>query len=79
MHGAPWRIRYEKELLDRKLKPIPRSQQTMFRGVGGDAYSDTVYNMPAGIANNPFAIESAELDQDAPLLISKDTQSKLGT
>eukprot|EP00959_Pyramimonas_sp_CCMP1952_P240847 5033590-Pyramimonas_sp.AAC.1 len=36
MHGTPWRISYEKELLDRKLNPIPRSQQTKFRGVGGD-------------------------------------------
>eukprot|EP00959_Pyramimonas_sp_CCMP1952_P107011 2236574-Pyramimonas_sp.AAC.1 len=35
--------------------------------------------MPAGIANVAFTIEVAELDQDAPMLISKDTQFKLGT
>eukprot|EP00959_Pyramimonas_sp_CCMP1952_P322609 6750790-Pyramimonas_sp.AAC.1 len=56
MHGAPWRMKYEEAARARDLQPIQRSREIMFRGVGGDAHGDTVYKMPAGIANSAFTI-----------------------
>ena len=79
MHGTPWRLKYEQALHERHLKTSAESQNTTFHGVGGSTKSDTVFTLPAGIGKAPFALGSAELDQDAPLLISRDTQAKLGT
>ena len=78
MHGRPWRAAFERELARRGLKPRSRTETTSFRGIGGKSKSDTVVTLPVGIFGVSGTIESAELEQDVPCLLSRHTQARLG-
>ena len=78
MHGAPRRLDYQDGLRQRRPRATARSRGATFHGVGGEAKSDTVYNMPAGIGGQLFAIEPAELPRGKPPPLCPGARGRLG-
>ena len=78
MHGAGWRVLLEEALAKRGLAPRRRAVRQRFRGIGGTTISDEVVSFPVGIYGCSGQLESAEIAEDVPCLLSRHTQAKLG-
>ena len=78
VHGRPWREKFVKELKLHHLEPTVRAVNSRFRGIGGSTVVKEENTFPVGIFGNDGEITSAEVEQDAPLLLSRTHQRALG-
>jgi hypothetical protein len=77
MHGKPWRLKLEEALKKFNLSPTREARESYFTGVGGRTTSVWAYKFPSALAGHCGEIESAEVEQDIPLLLSRQLQKFL--
>ncbi len=79
VHGPNWRKRFVESLPKELAETITTTPVDFnFWGIGGSTKVDTVYTFPVGIFGNNGEIQSAEVEQDIHLLLSRDHQRELG-
>ena len=78
VHGRKWREDFTKTLRSLGLTYDTRPTTGGIRGVGGSEEVNTIYRFPVGLHGVNGEIESIEVEQDIPLLLSNQLQRELG-